>query len=169
MKDIDAIAVLQDLVRRRQKGTVQVRTTGVAVQIRVFVPQVLPETTERLVRLHGLDGVVYCPQPPYTPFETDTANFLSGVGLPGNRLFKARADVGLDEDDDSVLLHRDVESFAFCLTELRTLQDAWKNGDDRDAVATRFRDAVNAFDQLPLDHGESEWSVMLEEFESDMW
>lgn len=178
-------------------------------------------TADELVSVHGLDGVVYYPQPPRTPFEPDTATFLSSVGLPDNRLFKARADVGTDEDDidpvelgplfdldelaypqerrhwyvlgylrttlvvldpatgavhgyvegddDSIVLHRDVESLAFCLTGLRKLQDAAKNGEDHDALATRFRDAVNAFDALPLDHEESEWSVLLDEFASDMW
>ncbi|GAA2349499.1 SUKH-4 family immunity protein [Streptomyces kunmingensis] len=178
-------------------------------------------TNADLVRVHGLDGVVYFPQTPRSPFSAETANFLSSVGLPHNRLFETRADVGIDEDqvdpielgplfdlddlacpeerrhwqmfgylrttlvvvapetgtvhgypegeEDSVPLHRDVESLAFCLTELRRLQDAYSQGGDTDVLATRFRDAVNAFDDLPLGEEESEWTIMLEEFTDGMW
>ncbi|MEU6765743.1 SUKH-4 family immunity protein [Streptomyces sp. NPDC046853] len=178
-------------------------------------------TADQLVSVHGLAGVVYYPQPPRSLFDTATANFLSSAGLPGNRLFAARADVGVEEDDvdpvelgplfdldgleypaerrhwytlgylrttlvvldpvtgavhgyiegddDSIVLHRDVESFAFCLTELRRLQDAGERGEGCAEVAARFREAVNGFDALPLDCEESEWSVMLDEFASGMW
>ncbi|MFI0237581.1 SUKH-4 family immunity protein [Streptomyces sp. NPDC016845] len=178
-------------------------------------------TSADLVRVHGLDGVVYFPRPPHSLFTPETADFLSSVGLPHNSLFGARADVGIEEnevdptelgplfdldeleypadrrhwqvlgylrstlitvdpatgtvhgyaegEDDSTPLHRDVESLAFTLTELRKLLDAYDQGGDTEALATRFQGAVNAFDALPLSEEESEWTIMLEEFVDGMW
>jgi hypothetical protein len=175
--------------------------------------------SEQLVRLHGLDGVIFFPQPSGEVFEPDTARFLGSVGLPVNRLYAVRADDAVDEADpvelgalfelegdecpaerrhwqtlgylrttlivvdpatgavygypegeeDCIPLHRDVESLAFCLSELRKLQDSSAQGGGREEIAHRFRQAVTAFDPTPLQHEESEWNTILEEFLDGMW
>ncbi|MFI0243091.1 hypothetical protein [Streptomyces sp. NPDC016845] len=42
--------------------------------------------------------------------------------------------------------------------------DTYSEGRDTDALANRFRDAVNALDDLPLSEDELEWTTMLERF-----
>ncbi|MFE4607975.1 SUKH-4 family immunity protein [Streptomyces niveus] len=176
-------------------------------------------TADQLVRAHGLDNVVYFPRHPRTRFEPATAAFLSTVGIPSMRLFKTRADVGVEDPDpvelgalfdledddcpaerrhwqtlgylrttlivvdpdsgavhgypegeeDSLPLHRDVESLAYCLTEFRKLQDAHAHGDDTEAIVHRFREAVTAFDAAPLEDDESEWNTILDEILDGIW
>ncbi|MFD8804068.1 SUKH-4 family immunity protein [Streptomyces sp. NPDC059597] len=75
----------------------------------------------------------------------------------------------MEGDEDSVLLHHDVESLAFCLTEFRKLLDARGPGIDLEAVVHRFREAVTSFDPTPLENEESEWNIMLEEILDGMW
>ncbi|MYQ46647.1 hypothetical protein GTW40_16555 [Streptomyces sp. SID4985] len=72
--------------------------------------------------------------------------------------------------ENSVILHRDVESLAFCLTGFGRLLDARQpDGDDDEARVHRFRETVTAFDATPLQDGESEWNTMLAEILDGMW
>ncbi|GHA18999.1 hypothetical protein GCM10010389_66090 [Streptomyces echinoruber] len=72
-------------------------------------------------------------------------------------------------EEDSLVLHRDVESLAFCLTEFRKLLDARAQGGDTAALVRRFREAVTSFDPSPLEDVESEWNVMIAEILDGMW
>ncbi|MFH8737704.1 MULTISPECIES: SUKH-4 family immunity protein [unclassified Streptomyces] len=178
-------------------------------------------TADQLVRAHGLDNIVYFPQHTGTPLEPATAAFLSAVGIPNMRLFKTRADIGLEDPDpvelgalfdledddfdcpaerrhwqtlgylrttlividpdsgavhgypegeeDSLPLHRDVESLAYCLTEFRKLQDAHAHKDNTEVIVHHFREAVTAFDATPLEDDESEWNTILDEILDGIW
>ncbi|MEU0071195.1 SUKH-4 family immunity protein [Streptomyces sp. NPDC006332] len=66
-------------------------------------------------------------------------------------------------EEESLVLHRDVESLAYCLTEFRKLLDARAQGSDAEAAVHQFREAVTGFDSLPLEDEDSEWNTMLEE------
>ncbi|MGW6512497.1 SUKH-4 family immunity protein, partial [Streptomyces niveus] len=68
----------------------------------------------------------------------------------------------LEGKEDSLPLHRDVESLAYCLTEFRKLQGAHAHGDGTGAIVHRFRQAVTAFGTTPLQDDESEWNTILD-------
>ncbi|MFD3699601.1 SUKH-4 family immunity protein [Streptomyces sp. NPDC058646] len=70
---------------------------------------------------------------------------------------------------DCIELHRDIESLAFALIELRKLEIDHENGADPEELAARFREAVEAFDPTPFADEESQWTFSMEELEQGIW
>ncbi|MEC4018291.1 SUKH-4 family immunity protein [Streptomyces sp. H27-D2] len=180
-------------------------------------------TSEDLIRLYGADGVVFLPECSRSNLDPVTAEFLSSVGLPNDRVFVSRAgmqgperdpyELGhlFDLDDrhcppesrswqvlgylpaalvvldpasgkvyvfqesalDYQLMHRDIESLVYCLTEFRKLDDAYKeaypDSPDVEALVDNFQQAVNSVDLTPLSDQESEWNRILDEVLEEMW
>ncbi|WP_329027143.1 SUKH-4 family immunity protein [Streptomyces sp. NBC_00690] len=66
-------------------------------------------------------------------------------------------------------LHRDIESLAFALIELRKVEIDHDNDADPEDLATRFRETVEAFDPTPFTDEDSQWNLSLEELEQGIW
>ncbi|MFF9870422.1 SUKH-4 family immunity protein [Streptomyces sp. NPDC013953] len=75
-----------------------------------------------------------------------------------------------ERERDYQLAHRDVAALVHCLAEFRNLEDGYKSSDsDVEDLVDMFREAVNAFDLIPLADPESEWNRMLGEVLEEMW
>ncbi|MFA7764360.1 SUKH-4 family immunity protein [Streptomyces sp. NRRL S-448] len=65
--------------------------------------------------------------------------------------------------------HRDIESFAFALIELRKVEEAHENGEDPETLAAYFRMVVEEFDPTPFADDESQWNLSMEELQHGIW
>ncbi|MFF2642357.1 SUKH-4 family immunity protein [Streptomyces niveus] len=72
-------------------------------------------------------------------------------------------------ENTSQVLHRDIESFVFCLAEFRKLRDAKTKDSDNEALIHSFRTAVSAFDPTPLADEDSDWNLLLDEILDGLW
>ncbi|MFC9603357.1 SUKH-4 family immunity protein [Streptomyces niveus] len=177
-------------------------------------------TSGNLIRLFGLDGIIYFPDYPENGLNGSTASFLSSVGLPHDEIFTStHLDLDLDEpnpvtlgllmdleggeipqtrrswpvlgslrtavitidtqsgavhsypegSNTSQVLHRDIESFVFCLAEFRKLRDTKTGDSDNETLIQSFRTAVSALDPTPLTDEDSDWNIMLDEILDGMW
>ncbi|GAA3620484.1 SUKH-4 family immunity protein [Streptomyces chitinivorans] len=66
-------------------------------------------------------------------------------------------------------LHRDVESFAFCMIEFKKLRDAKSADADVALLVQDFRESVTAHDSTPFRYEDSEWNLVLDEIRDGIW
>ncbi|MFP8962062.1 SUKH-4 family immunity protein [Streptomyces nanhaiensis] len=66
-------------------------------------------------------------------------------------------------------LHRDIESFAFCMIQFRRLRDARSADTDVALLVQRFRESVTAHDSTPFQYEDSEWNLILDEIRDGIW
>ncbi|MER7000572.1 SUKH-4 family immunity protein [Streptomyces sp. NPDC000410] len=66
-------------------------------------------------------------------------------------------------------LHRDVESLAHALIELRKLEIDHDNAVDPEELSARFKRVVGGFDPTPFADEQSQWNLSLEELEHGIW
>ncbi|MCM2413998.1 SUKH-4 family immunity protein [Streptomyces sp. RKAG290] len=78
-----------------------------------------------------------------------------------------------ESSDEYQLMHRDIASLVYCLTEFRKLDDAYKaaypESPNVENLVESFRQEVDSIDPTPLSDPESEWNRMLGEVLEEMW
>ncbi|GAA3620474.1 SUKH-4 family immunity protein [Streptomyces chitinivorans] len=71
------------------------------------------------------------------------------------------------------LLHRDAQSFTYCLAEFHKVDETYRatypDTPDVDALVEGFREKVSRFDASPFEDPDSVWNLMLEEVLDEIW
>ncbi|MFE4373918.1 SUKH-4 family immunity protein [Streptomyces sp. NPDC056835] len=72
-------------------------------------------------------------------------------------------------ENESQVLHRDIESFVFRLAEFRKLRDAKSEDSDNETLVQSFRTAVSTPDPTPFADEDSDWNLILDEILDGVW